>query len=155
MSALRAHAAPGPRSVWVAWGGPLLVVCMLAMAAAAALQLPTMVHGRASAPGGLDDLLSPQALTVLEETGKQAVEQPLHFLMAAAPIMLSRQLTRVPWYGWAITPLLAWREWSQWPSKRWWDPPLDWAFLTLGVVVATWRRRAGARERTAAAASGC
>jgi hypothetical protein len=139
MSALRERAAPAPRSVWVAWGGPLLVLCALALAAAGALQLPTMVDARSSAPSG--DLLSPNTLGVLEEVGKQAVEQPLHFVMAAAPIMLSRQLTRVPWYGWAITPLLAWREWSQWPSKRWWDPPLDWAFLTLGVVVATWRRR--------------
>jgi MYXO-CTERM domain-containing protein len=101
-----------------------------------------MVDGSRSAPPpALGDLISPEALAVLEEVGKQAVEQPLHVLMAAAPICLSRHFTRVPWYGWAVTPLLIWREWSQWPSKRWWDPPLDWAFLTLGVVLATWRRR--------------
>ena len=78
---------------------------------------------------------------VLKEVTKQAVEQPLHFLMAAAPIYVSRTLTGVPLYGWAITPWLAYREWSQWPSRRWWDPPLDWAFMALGAVVATWRRR--------------
>ena len=27
--------------------------------------------------------------------------------------------------------------------KRWWDPPLDWAFLTLGAVAATWGHRRG------------
>jgi hypothetical protein len=100
-----------------------------------------MVDGSRSAPPpALGDLISPEALAVLEEVGKQAVEQPLHVLMAAAPICLSRHLVGVPWYGWAITPLLIYREWSQWPSRRWWDPPLDWAFLTLGVGLATWRR---------------
>ena len=143
MSAPRERAALKPRPAWVAWGGPLLVLLALATAGAGALQVPArMVDGSRSAPPpALGDLISPEALAVLEEVGKQAVEQPLHVLMAAAPICLSRHFTRVPWYGWAVTPLLIWREWSQWPSKRWWDPPLDWAFLTLGVVLATWRRR--------------
>jgi hypothetical protein len=77
---------------------------------------------------------------LVREIVKQSIEQPLHFLMAAAPIWLSRCLTAVPWYGWSIVPALAWREWRQWPSKRWWDPPLDAAFLILGVIGATWRR---------------
>lgn len=140
MSAARERAAPRPPA-WVVWGGPLLVLLALAMAGAGALQVPTMLDGRDRAAPALGELISPETLTLLEEVGKQTLEQPLHVLMAAAPICLSRHLTRVPWYGWAITPLLAYREWSQWPSKRWWDPPLDWAFLTLGVVVATWRRR--------------
>ncbi len=86
---------------------------------------------------------------VVWEVRKQAVDQPLHFLLTAGPIELSRYLVGVPWYGWAITPLLAYREWRQWPSKRWWDPPLDWAVLALGVIVATWRRGAppGATRR--------
>jgi hypothetical protein len=25
------------------------------------------------------------------------------------------------------------REWWQWPSSRWWDPPLDWAIFALGL----------------------
>jgi hypothetical protein len=78
---------------------------------------------------------------ILKEVGKQTVDQPGHFLIAAAPIWASRYLVGVPWYGWAIAPLLAYREWLQWPSKRWWDPPLDWIFLSLGAVVATCRRR--------------
>jgi hypothetical protein len=77
---------------------------------------------------------------IVEELGKQAIDQPGHFLIGAGPIWASRYLVGVPWYGWVITPLLAYREWLQWPSKRWWDPPLDWAFLSLGAVVATWRR---------------
>jgi hypothetical protein len=74
----------------------------------------------------------------LAEVVKQSAEQPLHFVMSAGPIWLSRCLTAVPWYGWAIVPALAYREWRQWPSKRWWDPVLDAAFLMLGALTATW-----------------
>jgi hypothetical protein len=78
---------------------------------------------------------------VLKEVGKQAIDQPGHFLIAAVPIWASRCLVGVPWYGWVVVPLLAYREWLQWPSNRWWDPPLDWIFLSFGSVVATFRRR--------------
>jgi hypothetical protein len=82
---------------------------------------------------------------ILKEVGKQAVDQPGHFLVGAAPIWASRGLVGVPWFGWVAAPILAYREWLQWPSNRWWDPPLDWAFLTLGALMATWRRRPGHR----------
>jgi hypothetical protein len=75
------------------------------------------------------------------EVAKQAAEQPLHFLMSAGPIWVSRCATAVPWYGWAIMPALAYREWRQWPSKRWWDPVLDAVFLTLGLIATTWPAR--------------
>jgi hypothetical protein len=91
-------------------------------------------------PGPADATVAPRAGKILKEIGKQAVDQPAHFLIAAAPIWLSRHVVGVPWFGWAAAPLLAYREWLQWPSKRWWDPPLDWAFLTIGMVVATWSR---------------
>ena len=87
------------------------------------------------------DTLKPQAGKILKEVGKQTIDQPGHFLIGAAPIWASRYLVGVPWYGWIVTPLLAYREWLQWPSNRWWDPPLDWGFLSLGAIVATWRRR--------------
>jgi hypothetical protein len=96
-----------------------------------------------SSPAG--DALDPRAGKVLKEVGKQAIDQPGHFLIGAAPIWASRYLVGVPWYGWVVTPLLAYREWLQWPSNRWWDPPLDWAFLSLGTVVATCRRRSTRR----------
>jgi hypothetical protein len=91
-------------------------------------------------PGPAGDTLKPQTGKILKEVGKQTIDQPGHFLIGAAPIWASRYLVGVPWYGWVVTPLLAYREWLQWPSNRWWDPPLDWAFLSLGVVVATCRR---------------
>jgi hypothetical protein len=78
---------------------------------------------------------------LLAEVVKQAAEQPLHFVMSAGPIWLSRCLTAVPWYGWVAVPALAYREWRQWPSKRWWDPALDATFLALGVLTATWSGR--------------
>jgi hypothetical protein len=92
-------------------------------------------------PALFDAASRPLSRKILKEVGKQTVDQPGHFLIAAAPIWASRYLVGVPWYGWAIAPLLAYREWLQWPSKRWWDPPLDWIFLSLGAVVATFRRR--------------
>jgi hypothetical protein len=101
-----------------------------AIGAAAALQ-----------PGLLGDRHTPRLGKVLKEVGKQAIDQPGHFLISAGPVWASRWLVGVPWYGWVAAPLLAYREWLQWPSNRWWDPPLDWAFLSLGAVVATFRRR--------------
>jgi hypothetical protein len=80
---------------------------------------------------------------IVKEVGKQAIDQPGHFLIGATPIWISRYLVAVPWFGWVAAPILAYREWLQWPSNRWWDPPLDWIFLTLGAVVATWSRRRG------------
>jgi len=96
--------------------------------------------------------LPPSTSKLLKEVVKQSVEQPGHLLLAAAPVWLSRSLLGVPWYGWAAAPLLVYREWRQWPSERWWDPPLDWAFLTIGGVVATWGR--GERSASAAARLG-
>jgi hypothetical protein len=91
---------------------------------------------------------------ILKEVGKQAVDQPGHFLIGAAPIWVSRYLVGVPWFGWVAAPILAYREWLQWPSNRWWDPPLDWAFLTLGALAATWSRRGGQRLAGGLAALG-
>lgn len=82
---------------------------------------------------------------ILKEVGKQAIEQPGHFLIGGAPIWAARCLVGVPWLGWAAAPVIVYREWLQWPSNRWWDPPLDWAFFTLGAVTATWSRRPGHR----------
>jgi hypothetical protein len=90
---------------------------------------------------------------ILKEVGKQAVDQPGHFLIGAAPIWASRCLVGVPWFGWVAAPILAYREWLQWPSSRWWDPPLDWAFLTLGAVAATWGRQPARRLGVGMAAS--
>ena len=98
-------------------------------------------------PTHAGDTLKPPPSRILKEIGKQTVDQPGHFLIGAAPIWASRYLVGVPWYGWAVAPLLAYREWLQWPSKRWWDPPLDWAFLSLGAVVATCRRGSMPRSR--------
>lgn len=88
-----------------------------------------------------DDGITWTVSRISKEVGKQAIDQPGHFVIGAAPIWASRYLVGVPWFGWVAAPILAYREWLQWPSKRWWDPPLDWAFLTLGAVAATWSRR--------------
>jgi hypothetical protein len=97
---------------------------------------------RASVSGGAVRWTSSR---ILKEVGKQAVDQPGHFLIGATPIWASRYLVGVPGFGWVMAPILAYREWLQWPSDRWWDPPLDWAFLTLGAVAATWGRQPGRR----------
>jgi hypothetical protein len=121
----------------LSWKFLLLLYLVLAALAAAAQADPAwMAHFELAARHDPEQHSRPGE--ALAEVVKQAAEQPLHFAMAAAPIWLSRCLTAVPWYGWATLPALAYREWRQWPSQRWWDPPLDAAFLLLGAVTATW-----------------
>ena len=104
-----------------------------------------------AAAGPVESSLARTLRALLKELLKQAIDQPGHLLIAGLPIVLSRYLTGAPWYGWPVIPLLAYREWLQWPSSRWWDPPLDWAFLALGVIIATWAlgalRRSGEPDR--------
>lgn len=94
---------------------------------------PQDIRGHVDRPAA-----DPAATSIALEIAKQAVEQPLHFAMSAGPVWLSRSLTAVPWYGWSVVPVLVYREWQQWPSKRWWDPLLDGAFLLLGLVATRW-----------------
>jgi hypothetical protein len=118
-------------------------------AAALTIGLTVSDDPAVAAPAGpLRSAFARTLQALLKELLKQALDQPGHFLIAALPIVLSRYLTGVPWYGWPVIPLLAYREWLQWPSNRWWDPPLDWACLALGIIVATWAL--GALRRPAA-----
>ena len=142
---------------WI-WTIPLLAVLVTSLGAlAGTLVNPNTAMKRNEITSGLgrgdvlnkgrpDATLGASAIRwptsrILEEVGKQAIDQPGHFLIGAVPIWASRYLVGVPWFGWVAAPILAYREWLQWPSRRWWDPPLDWAFLTLGAVAATCRRR--------------
>lgn len=128
----------------------LLRICLFFLYLAAAVTVTAAASSAEAGPPWEGDVAAP-ALDhpapsaqwhLLAEVVKQAAEQPLHFVMSAGPIWLSRCLTAVPWYGWVVVPALAYREWRQWPSKRWWDPALDAAFLVLGVLAATWSDRA-------------
>ncbi len=119
----------------------LLYLALAALAATAQAEPPWLADLALTARHDPDHRWSQGK--VLTEVVKQAAEQPLHFAMAAGPIWLSRCLTAVPWYGWAVMPALAYREWRQWPSDRWWDPPLDALFLVLGAITATWSARLG------------
>jgi hypothetical protein len=112
------------------------LVALSVEAARADQEWPAAEDGRE-----IDNPIPAARWDLLAEVVKQAAEQPLHFAMSAGPIWLSRYLTAVPWYGWAVAPALAYREWRQWPSQRWWDPALDAGFLVLGLVVGTWSGR--------------
>jgi hypothetical protein len=91
--------------------------------------------------GALAGILGLAAKAVAAQVGSSStVGQETPPLDAPRPAP-ARHLTAVPWYGWAMVPALAYREWRQWPSKRWWDPLLDAAFLVLGVLTATWSAR--------------
>lgn len=79
---------------------------------------------------------------------KAAVDQPLHMLWAGVPWFLTF------WVAEQLgNPVLAilfgavaggnlgfiiWREIEQWPSKRWWDPPLDWLSFGIGTGLGIW-----------------
>jgi hypothetical protein len=81
------------------------------------------------------------------EVRKQLIDQPLHVLMGVGSVNiigclfaslgfpLSIDLTA------GIMWTMAWeglREFYQWPSSRWWDPPLDWTFEVGGIVLGGW-----------------
>jgi len=96
---------------------------------------------------------------VAAEIIKQTIDQPLHVAMCVASVCAIG--CAAFWAGahslWAmwiaergmpadlllISTILgecgtvlwvALREVSQWPSSRWWDPPLDWAFEAVGCA---------------------
>lgn len=67
------------------------------------------------------------------EIVKQLIDQPLHILMGIVSVCVLSSLMGV-WFGVGFT--VAWiaaREYNQWPSSRWWDPPLDWFFEAVGI----------------------
>ncbi len=84
---------------------------------------------------------------VFGELVKQSIDQPLHILMtvgsvwaigAIALVSLSSLLIAMIAGGTLTALWVALREYFQWPSSRWWDPPLDWAFETAGIILGVW-----------------
>lgn len=82
-----------------------------------------------------------------KEIAKQAIDQPLHVLMAVASVWaIGYALTLVGLSvlvsgiiaGVATGAWMAVREYLQWPSSRWWDPVLDWFFEAGGLALGVW-----------------
>lgn len=71
---------------------------------------------------------------------KAAVDQPLHMLWGGVPWWWAAHEDSVPAYLTAslLTAVFIARELEQWPSKRWWDPPLDWLFFGIGTGLGIW-----------------
>ena len=83
----------------------------------------------------------------MSELRKQLIDQPLHVLMCAASVLalaIAFQLSgdgiaASTFAGVSLTALwVGLREWHQWPSSRWWDPPMDWAFEAVGMALGAW-----------------
>ena len=89
------------------------------------------------------------------EVVKQLIDQPLHILMTLGSVLGAAALVHFAavwlpatsaislWLSTAFGVLVtvAWnvaREMSQWPSKRWWDPPMDWFFEAVGIGLGAW-----------------
>ena len=88
---------------------------------------------------------------VLGEIVKQLIDQPLHVLMTVGSVWgISGFFAGVFFVGYGVVngvhlllSLIAggsltalWvslREKAQWPSSRWWDPPVDWFFSAAGI----------------------
>ena len=91
---------------------------------------------------------------VLGEIVKQAIDQPLHILMTVGSIWgigalvfwgifaewnpEYRLLASVIAGGTLTSTWVVAREWYQWPSSRWWDPPLDWLFEAGGIALGVY-----------------
>jgi len=70
-----------------------------------------------------------------KELVKQLIDQPLHVLMGIASVCALAFVSQNVWVAVGLT--FAWeayREFWQWPSSRWWDPPLDFFFEAVGIV---------------------
>ena len=74
----------------------------------------------------------------MKQLVKQLIDQPLHFAWtfgAAFPLAYGLQPVGLAATLLAVNVLIiVWREAMQWPSKRWYDPPLDAAFFLVGAV---------------------
>ncbi len=84
---------------------------------------------------------------VAKEIVKQAIDQPLHILMAVASVWLIGWLLTLTGLGVVLSVVIsgvltgawmAYREYRQWPSNRWWDPVLDWLFEAGGLALGIW-----------------
>ncbi len=91
---------------------------------------------------------------VLGELVKQAIDQPLHVLMTFASVwgmaglshylsvwLQSGSLSVAGSTAAGVLVTVVWnalREYEQWPSSRWWDPPLDWTFEAAGIALGAW-----------------
>lgn len=81
--------------------------------------------------------------TVGAELRKQAIDQPLHWAWTFASVVApfasaalnapALMLVGTIAVSVANLAIIAVREKLQWPSSRWWDPPLDWAVFALGL----------------------
>lgn len=94
------------------------------------------------------DKLEAEHGMLVKELVKQSIDQPLHILMAVASVWIIGYLT-IALAGqpvvWAVTfsgvltgAWMAFREYRQWPSNRWWDPPMDWVFEAGGLALGIW-----------------
>lgn len=83
----------------------------------------------------------------LRELAKQAIDQPLHVLMAVASVWLFSG--PIVWLGATVgvavtaggvytAAWMSYYEWKQWPSERWYDPYLDWTFEAGGLALGIW-----------------
>ncbi len=90
---------------------------------------------------------------VLGEIVKQLIDQPLHILMTLGSVLGAAGVLHFGSAALVSTLGVAWsavggvlvtviwnvaREADQWPSKRWWDPPMDWFFEALGTGLGAW-----------------
>ena len=69
---------------------------------------------------------------------KQAIDQPAHFAWAFVATYIGLMTTQP--FGYMFITIHAcaiiYREYKQWPSSRWYDPYMDWAFYSAGFITA-------------------
>ncbi len=102
---------------------------------------------------------------VLGELVRQLIDQPLHILMTVGSVwgiggsawaifyftgdgtVTGIKLLTCLVAGSTLTATwVALRERAQWPSSRWWDPPLDWFFEVVGMSLGVWSLGPVARQ---------
>lgn len=83
-----------------------------------------------------------------KEIRKQLIDQPLHMLWSGVSVGLVVWSVRAGLppalsifcvlVGVVSVAAIVLREYDQWPSSRWWDPPLDWLCFAIGGGLGGW-----------------
>ncbi len=81
--------------------------------------------------------------TVKQEIIKQLIDQPLHIVMGVVSVCFfawafAKSDHNIIYATLLTTFWIVFREYSQWPCSRWYDPPIDWFFEAVGIVLGVY-----------------
>lgn len=74
----------------------------------------------------------------LVEWQRQVIDQFLHVSVGASAVWFFAKWMALSVAVLVVAAVWVYREIDQWPSTRWYDPPLDWFFEFVGLALGYW-----------------